>query len=676
MNALNDRQQQAVCHVSGPLLVLAGAGSGKTSVITQKIAYLISQCGYQAKQIAAVTFTNKAAREMKERASKLLRQQQLSSRGLMVCTFHNLGLTLLRKEVQHTHLRSGFTLFDQQDCVQVIKEIMAREHPDDLEHAAHVQHLISNWKNDMRQPHELVGQLDDPMLQVGAAVFVQYEDMLKAYNAVDFDDLINLPVQLLQAQPSVRERWQRKLRYLLVDEYQDTNLSQYQLVKLLVREFPRFTVVGDDDQSIYSWRGARPENLGQLQQDFPQLKIVKLEQNYRSTSRILRVANQVIDNNPHLFTKQLWSQMGDGEPIRVVRTKDEMDEMERVCLDLQQRKLLQGYAYGDFAILYRGNHQARLLELKLQQLGLPYKISGGSSFFAKAEIKDMLSYLRLLVNPSDDAALLRIINTPRRDIGAASLQALHQCAQAEHCSLLAACQHPKRQLYFDQRQQQALGQFAELIEDLSQQLRASHKPIQLLRQLCSNLGYDEFLRQDSSNLKAAEKRLQNTQFLFDGLERLLENNDDEDESELQLQEAVSKLMLRDLLERQEENDDDFDAIQLMTLHASKGLEFPHVYLIGAEEDIIPHRSSIEEGNLEEERRLMYVGITRAKKSLCLTWAAKRKQYGEIFDCSPSRFIEEMPQTDLSYEGLPGQKASKEAVDAVAKAAFASMLGRT
>ena len=336
MNRLNDRQKEAVKNIDGPLLVLAGAGSGKTSVITQKIAYLIDQCGYKPHNIVAVTFTNKASREMKERVKSLLKGS--NTRGLTVSTFHNLGLTILRREVKSTRLRDGFTLFDQQDAVALIKDILSRTFADEIEQAGFIQNLISNWKNDFKRPIDLFGKLDDQYEVLACSVYEEYEQMLAAYNAVDFDDLISMPTELFQQNPDVLAKWQRKVRYLLVDEYQDTNISQYLLVKFLVEQHGRFTVVGDDDQSIYSWRGARPENLLQLNQDFPNLKVVKLEQNYRSTSRILKAANTVIDNNPHVFEKKLWSEMGAGDEIRIVRCNNEDHEAEKIAQEILQKE--------------------------------------------------------------------------------------------------------------------------------------------------------------------------------------------------------------------------------------------------------------------------------------------------------------------------------------------------
>jgi ATP-dependent DNA helicase Rep len=647
MAQLNPRQDESVKYISGPMLVLAGAGSGKTSVITQKIAYLINECGYKAHTIAAVTFTNKAAREMKERVSKLIKGK--AARGLIVSTFHNLGLNILRKEASHINLKKGFTLFDDHDSKALIKDILLREVPNSVDEIDYFRNTISRWKNDLTEPADLRGKLDDARDSLAVEIYEQYNRMLSAYNAVDFDDLIRLPALLFMKEPEVLARWQRKIRYLLVDEYQDTNSSQYLLVKLLVGDQPRFTVVGDDDQSKYSWRGARPENLVQLQTDYPHLKVVKLEQNYRSTGLILKAANTVIDNNPHVFKKTLWSEMGFGDQIRIIRTPNDEAESERIANEILHQHLIRRGEYRDFAVLYRGNHQARILEIKLQQNRIPYKINGGTSFFAKAEIKDIMSYLRLLVNPDDDAAFLRIINTPRREIGPATLEKLTEYAAQRTVSLSAACQELGLQQLLPAKAAERLHRFSDWLGRTIHKLHTEADPVMVIREVVTDINYKAWLRQDSVSDLQAEKRLANVHILIDSLKAMLDRGDEEEESDLQIQDAIGKLVLRDILDRQEQ-EDETDAVQLMTLHASKGLEFPHVFIMGLEEELLPHRNSIENGDIEEERRLMYVGITRAQRTLALTFAARRKQFGEIIDCTPSRFLDELPADDVSWEG--------------------------
>lgn len=419
---LNPRQDEAVKYVSGPCLVLAGAGSGKTRVITNKIAYLVQECGYKARNIAAVTFTNKAAREMKERVGQTLGKGE--SKGLIVSTFHTMGLTIIRREYKALGLKAGFSLFDDQDQLALLKELTETQIDGDKDLLRSLMSTISNWKNDMLTPDQAKARAQGEQEQLFAFCFEMYQKQMKAYNALDFDDLIAMPVLLLKTNQEVRERWQSRIRYLLVDEYQDTNTSQYELVRLLVGERGRLTVVGDDDQSIYSWRGAKPQNLVLLGEDYPNLRLIKLEQNYRSTSRILRAANILIANNPHVYEKSLFSEIPDGEKLKVLNAKNEEHEAERITGEIIAHKFLNRTEYKDYAVLYRGNHQSRLIEKALMQNRVPYKISGGTSFFARAEIKDIMAYLRVLVNPDDDNAFLRIVNTPRREIGPVTLEKL------------------------------------------------------------------------------------------------------------------------------------------------------------------------------------------------------------------------------------------------------------
>ncbi len=431
---LNERQNEAVKYVSGPCLVLAGAGSGKTRVITNKIAYLVQQCDYKARNIAAVTFTNKAAREMKERVAQTLGKNE--TRGLMISTFHTLGLNIIRREYKELGLKAGFSLFDDQDQLALLKELTEKQLDGDKDLLRQLMSAISNWKNDNIVPEQAKAHAQGEQEQLFAFCYEMYQIQMKSYNALDFDDLISLPVTLLKTNQEVRQRWQSRIRYLLVDEYQDTNTSQYELVKLLVGERGRLTVVGDDDQSIYSWRGAKPQNLVLLGQDYPNLRIVKLEQNYRSTSRILRAANILIANNPHVYEKTLFSELHEGEKLKVLLAKNEEHEAERVTGEIIAHKFLNRTEYRDYAILYRGNHQSRLIEKYLMQNRVPYKLSGGTSFFARAEIKDIMAYLRVLVNSDDDNAFLRIVNTPRREIGPATLEKLGTYATCEERAFL------------------------------------------------------------------------------------------------------------------------------------------------------------------------------------------------------------------------------------------------
>lgn len=650
MPRLNDRQTEAVHYISGPLLVLAGAGSGKTSVITAKIAYLIQECGIKARNIVAVTFTNKASREMKERVGKLVKGR--TSHGLTVSTFHNLGLNIIRKEHKALGFKPSFSIFDDQDAKTLIKELMHRELADSSDSLDFIQHIISNWKNDLLLPETALQIARNDQEMLASRVYLHYSRTLRAYNAVDFDDLILLPVQLFRDNPEVLARWQEKIHYLLVDEYQDTNSTQYLLVKQLAAGQSRFTVVGDDDQSIYAWRGARPENLIQLNEDFTGLKLIKLEQNYRSTKRILKAANVLIDNNPHIFEKKLWSDLGMGDEIRIIRCRNEDAEAEWVATEILTHRLKKDTHYRDYAILYRGNHQSRLLEMKLQQHQVPYHVSGGTSFFSRAEVKDIMAYLRLLVNPDDDNAFLRIINVPRREIGPTTLEKLGTYAGDRHITLYEACHEMGLEQWLDARHVEKLRRFTGWMDNIVRRC-STEDPITTIKEMIVDSDYESWLYQNSSSEVIAEKRMGNVWFLVEAIQQILDRADED----ATIEDAIARLLLRDMLERQDEEDDS-DKVQLLTLHTSKGLEYPYVFIVGMEEELLPHRTSIEEDNVEEERRLMYVGITRARKALTLTLAATRRQFGETIDTTPSRFIDELPQEDLTYEGW-GERSTPE-----------------
>ena len=673
MNKLNPRQKEAARYIGSPLLVLAGAGSGKTSVITQKISYLINQCGIPAHKIVAVTFTNKAAREMKERVGRLLRAntEGASARGLTIATFHHLGLTIIRHELKHLGLKSGFSIFDSQDALALLKSLMLKEQEVDEARLRTLQHQISDWKNDLLLPPQAMATAQDPETVFAARVYEQYQRHLRAFNAVDFDDLILMPATLFQDKPAVLERWQNRVHYLLVDEYQDTNTSQYLLVKLLVGPRNGLTVVGDDDQSIYAWRGARPENMLELQTDYPNLKVIKLEQNYRSSNTILQAANTLIANNPHIYDKSLWSELGLGEPMRVLAVPDQDAEADRICTEILSLCVHKRLQFGDFAVLYRGNHQARLLEIKLQAHQIPYQLSGGTSFFSRAEIKDTMAYLRLLINADDDNAFLRIINTPRRKIGPSILENLGTYANERGVSLITACDEIGLEQMMPPPQVDKLRRFTHWLRGVARNSQRDD-PIKAIREMISDIDYEGWLHQNSPTPNAAERSIGNIHLLVESLAKSLRNasdnaGDDALSEADNIEAAINKLILRDLLERQEDDAVE-NQVQLMTLHAAKGLEFPWVFIMGMEEELLPHRNSIENDDIEEERRLAYVGITRAQRGLIFTLTKRRKQFGEVISCTPSRFLEELPQDNLRWEGrgdsTPEQKKQK-GLDALA-----------
>lgn len=637
---LNPAQQQAIRLTQGQVLVLAGAGSGKTRVITEKIAHLVEKGLYDPKRIYAVTFTNKAAKEMQHRLSARLGD---AGRGVHVSTFHTLGLEICRREYKALDIRHSFSLFDEADTMQLLREL-SRESEVDAERLKSARHVISLAKNRLQTPESLLSVATNEDEAWLARLYAAYQQSLQAYSALDFDDLIVRVVWLMKEQPDIRERWRGRVGYLLVDEYQDTNPVQYELMRLLVGTMGHFTAVGDDDQSIYAWRGAAPEILRQLQTDYPQLELVKLEQNYRSTNRILHAANTLIDNNPHLFDKKLWSDKGQGDRIRILACSDETVEAERIVSELLVHKIKHQAHWRDYAVLYRSNHQTRLIERALREQDIPYSISGGQSFFERTEIKDLLAYLRLLDNPDDDAAFLRVANTPKRELGPQTLAKLSDYARGRGVSLLSACGEFGLTQVLPERSVLGLQRFAEFLDRWRPQFGGMELPAQLM-QFLSDLQYEVWLMESAENPRKATRQWEAVLDLLGWIGRLVEKHD----GAWGLGEIVRHLTLMNTLERQQE-DDEHDEVSLMTLHAAKGLEFGHVFLIGMEENILPHQNSIEAGSIEEERRLAYVGITRAQRSLTLSYARSRKRYGDSAATTPSRFLDELPQDDIYWEG--------------------------
>jgi ATP-dependent DNA helicase Rep len=660
---MNPMQRQAVLYLDGPCLVLAGAGSGKTRVITQKIAYLLRECGYRARNVVALTFTNKAAREMSERVRQLVDAKM--SKGLTISTFHSLGLRFLREEAAHAGLKPRFSILDANDGLGIIQELLATT---DKARLRAVQQNISLWKNALMDPDAAEKAAASPSEAEAAKVYRNYSATLAAYQAVDFDDLIRLPAMLMQNNEEVRQRWQARVHYLLVDEYQDTNVCQYRLVQWLTGGRSMFTAVGDDDQAIYAWRGATVENLANLTTDYPSLKLIKLEQNYRSVQRILSAANQVISHNPNIFGKKLWSDLGVGEAIQVTPMDNEEAEAESVAMRLSAARFERRAEWRDFAVLYRSNQQARILEQALRNLHIPYTISGGQSFFEKPEIRDILSYIRLIANDDDDPAFIRAVTTPKRGIGQATLQVLGQFATEQGLSLFGAIFEIGATDRLAARQLEPLQVFGEFrkgaVRVLPEPAQASllvspgrdDVPVgadgavedsagAVLDDLLAAIQYERYLY-DMFDERPAQTRWQNVLELTGWLKRKAE------EAELTLVELAQHVALVTMLERGE-GDDEPDAVKLSTLHASKGLEYPHVYLVGVEEGLLPHLGREEEDTdpdsmaealalrVQEERRLMYVGITRARRSLHLTWCRKRRRAREDVVREPSRFIEEM-----------------------------------
>ncbi len=652
---LNKPQKLAVESVSHPLLVLAGAGCGKTRVITEKMAYLVRSSYCLPEQIYAITFTNKAAKEMQARAMKLVNGGEV----LNISTFHALGLRVLQQEVTHTNHHRGFSILDTSECQKVLQGLLPKGIKKDV--ANQLQWQISGWKNSALKPDQV-----NTTVPMSVEIYQNYLDYMIGINAMDFDDLILQPLWLLTEKADVLLRWQEKIKYMLVDEYQDTNGSQYQLLKMLMGDGQHLTCVGDDDQSIYGWRGAQAENLQLLQQDFPTLKIVKLEQNYRSTSTILSAANAVIQNNPHPFEKKIWSNLGDGEPIQILAYPNAETEAEQVVADISFNQKVNHKNFNDFAILYRSNHQAKLLEQALRMNNVPYQMSGGRSFFDYSEVKDVMAYIRLLVNPRDNAAFLRVVNTPKRGIGMQTIQHISSSAKRLGKSFLLACDDRQVLKGLSELAQNRLKAFSAMIYQHQKMNQSAEK---VIHSLLSQIDYISHVNESANNKLA---KINKTKLVRDFIKWIDALGRDQDL-------AIDELLNYLSLQTTQENDSSEDAVRMMTLHAAKGLEFEHVYLVGVEEGILPHANSLaddetEHAAVEEERRLMYVGMTRAMQQLKISYVKKRKQ--RFVDDSiaaysgASRFLDEIPH-ELS-SGHPKAKKTEAEQKASNKTNFAAI----
>ena len=641
MSGLNPPQQLAVEYTDGPLLVLAGAGSGKTRVITEKIAHLIARRQHEAKHIAAITFTNKAAREMRERVAKRVKGD--AAEGLMISTFHSLGLRFLQIEHERAKLRRGFSIFDSDDQMGVIKDLLPPGLKKDAIEA--LRGLLSKAKNEGLSPEQAMEAARSAREREAADLYARYQARLQAFNAVDFDDLIRMPLALLEEDAELAPAWRERIRYLLVDECQDTNGAQYRLLRHLAGPKGALTCVGDDDQSIYAWRGANPENLELLGKDYPQLKVVKLEQNYRCTARILRCANTLIARNPHAHLKQLWSQHGDGETVRVWACRNAEHEAERVAAEINYLKQAKEIPWGEFAILFRGNHQSRPLEKALQLLRVPYHLTGGTAFLDRGEVKDALAWLRVLANPDDDAAFLRAIGSPKREVGGTTLAKLALMAQQAHKPLSRAAEDIGLLKQLTPRAAAGLDEFTRIVHRL-RDLSERATPAELTRQLVEQSGLLAAIRAQCKDEASFQRRREN----LDELSQWFEAAKGGGPGDL-----AAQLALITHADRGEPGNE----VRLMSLHAAKGLEFRVVFIIGCEDGNLPHEHSIEEGMLEEERRLFYVGITRAKERLYLSHGAESKRWGETQHLLPSRFLDELPAGDLQRDGADPELESAQ-----------------
>jgi ATP-dependent DNA helicase Rep len=619
-------------HCEGPLLVLAGAGSGKTRVIVEKIAQLIGSRRYPAKRIAAITFTNKSAKEMRERVAKRLRGGDADD--VTICTFHALGLKFLQIEHAAVGLKRGFSIFDADDSTSQVKDLMYGAKPDDIED---VKNLISRAKNAGLSPEQAMLAARSNREKEAASVYERYQLRLTAFNAVDFDDLIRLPVQVLEENPEIALAWRERIGYLLVDECQDTNDAQYRLLKQLAGSAGNFTCVGDDDQSIYAWRGANPENLQQMARDYPALEIIKLEQNYRCSNRVLRAANALIANNPHEHLKKLWSDQADGERIRVWECRNSEHEAEKVAAEIAYIAQTKQVPWSDFCILFRGNFQSRPLEKALQLVRVPYHITGGTAFLERQEVKDTLSWLRLLVNPDDDTAFMRAVQSPKREVGAGTLAKLAELASEKDLPMAHAAEAIGALAQLPPRAANGLSRFTDILRDLRAEMPKLSSG-DLVRRLVKDSGLVSELRGACKEESVYQRRLANLEELaqwFEGGPRGA---------------STADLAAQLALLSRNDKDDGGNQVRMMTLHASKGLEFPYVFIVGCEDGVLPHQVSLDEGNLQEERRLLYVGITRAKIQLWMSHSKLTRKFGEHVRLKPSRFFDEIPAEEMQRDG--------------------------
>jgi superfamily I DNA/RNA helicase len=654
---LNPQQLEAVTTTQGPVLILAGAGTGKTRVITMRITYLLHE-GVSPDAVLAVTFTNKAANAMRERVGTMV--ERAKAKRLTICTFHALCVRILRQDIERLGYKTNFAIYDEGDQLGLIRKIISRiSAKNEKLDPQLARNLISRAKN---QHWKLAESATDNSLL--AAVFERYQKELKAANAVDFDYLLILTVRLLETNPDVTNKWQERFQYLMIDEFQDTNRLQLELVRYLGYRHRNVCVVGDDDQSIYGWRGAEIANILEFEAHFPDPKIIKLEQNYRSSTAILGLANSIIRHNPRRRPKLLWSEKGIGQNVKIVAVPDDREEANYVVSELQKQQLEAAGLWKRFAIIFRMNAQSRLFEEQLRRLQIPYRIIGGRSFFERREVKDLLAYLACLANPHDDLNLFRIINTPARGIGASTIEIVVAESNQAKTSIFATLQSPGFHELLSAKTKTAVHGFIELIDRYETQI---HQPLvelaTIAMALLQEIRYPEELRRSCKTPEEALNREENVRELVRTLA----------DYQRRSTEGLSGFLAEVALdrEREEETDTDKDGVTLITFHAAKGLEFPHVFLIGIEEGILPHDRSKLEGNLDEERRLFYVGITRAMQTLTITHCANRNKYGGSVPCHPSSFLKDLdPQyvEIVNYHQLANQPAS----EGTARSHFAKM----
>ena len=629
LSLLNSQQKEAVTTTQGPVLILAGAGSGKTQVIIQRIAYLIRKKQVPPQQILAVTFTNKAAEEMRERLKETLSGKQI---GVHLSTFHALGVNMLRKSIHHLGYRPNFIIYDKNDQLSVIKTIMEDQDFDDtgLIDAKSVHFEISQSKSTGEGPEVFLDQQESQQKQMIGKIYRQYQKTMKGCNAIDFDDILNLTLSLFEKHPEVMDNLTERFRYIMVDEYQDTNRIQYKLLRHLTKQHRNLCVVGDDDQSIYGWRGAEVRNIFDFEQDYPEVKYVRLEQNYRSTQIILQAANQVISINTQRMPKKLWSEKQGGVKLDWLQSENEAEEVEVVTRRIRTKILQHGNRYLDFSILYRSNFQSRSLEEALRGAKIPYRVIGGASFYDRQEIRDALAYLKVIHNPNDEVSLHRIINTPRRGIGKTALVQANTCCQEMHLPLFKVMLRARKYEKIPKNAAFTMEMFAGIIINYQQRF-ANERFANVFKELLDEVGYIRFLETQSGEPKLRERRVKNVLELLNGIRTYSEKNPED---------SVRQYLERITLFTENDNDADSkaDQVSIMTLHSAKGLEFPFVFMIGMSEGLLPNQRSLDEGRVDEERRLCYVGITRAQQELTFSMAKSRKRFGEIIRQEPSRFL--------------------------------------
>ncbi|WP_018923587.1 DNA helicase PcrA [Salsuginibacillus kocurii] len=628
---LNAEQEQAVCHTDGPLLIMAGAGSGKTRVLTHRIAYLIREKGIPPYNILAITFTNKAAREMRERAEQLVGG---TADSLWVSTFHSMCVRILRRDVDRIGFNRNFSILDGSDQQSVIKQILKDQNLDTKKFEPRtILGAISTAKNELRSPEAVAKKAEGPFEEVVADVYKAYQKRLRSNHAMDFDDLIMITIRLFEQVPDVLKYYQRKFQYIHVDEYQDTNRAQYTLVNLLASDHRNLCVVGDSDQSIYKWRGADIGNILSFEEDYEEAKSILLEQNYRSTQTILNAANQVIENNSGRKPKKLWTENKSGNEIHLYEGQDERAEAFYMIDEIKKGVQEKRFSENDVAILYRTNAQSRVIEEMFVKSNISYQMIGGTKFYDRKEIKDILAYLRIVANPADDISLARIINVPKRSIGATTVDKVAAYASQQDVTLFEAVQEAD-QIGVSARAQKQMLSFSEQLSHWIQ-MQDYLSVTELLEELLDKTGYRDMLKEDRS--LESMSRLENIEELMSVAQEFEKHN--EDKSLIAF--LTDLALVSDL--NQTEEEEGKEAVTMMTLHAAKGLEFPVVFLVGMEEGIFPHsRSLFDVEEMEEERRLAYVGITRAEQELHLTRANMRRLYGRTQTNAPSRFIDELP----------------------------------